>query len=87
MTTTNKEKAGMVSDLQVAFEQKAITLMDNDIQTNELSAYSFEYNAGTGTLTYNAPSGLHDDCCIALMYAWRCRKEMAGSMYSFSIRR
>lgn len=87
MTTTNKEKAGMVSDLQVAFEQKAITLMDNDIQTNELAAYSFDYNTKTGFVTYNAPSGLHDDCCMALMYAWRCRKEMAGSMYSFSIRR
>ena len=35
---------------------------------NELNAYSYKINA-TGTISFNAPNGLFDDCVISLMLA------------------
>lgn len=68
--TSNKSKNDIVSQLQVAFEQQTIEILDNDKQERELSYYAAEYNIKTKTLTYNAPNGLNDDICIALMLAY-----------------
>ena len=67
--TTNDSKARLVSQLQVAFEQKQITLMDNEKQTAELSMYEASYNMKTGNVSYNAPNGGNDDIVISLMLA------------------
>lgn len=72
-TTTNQSKARLVSQLQVAFEQQQITLIDNDKQSAELSMYEAKYNMKTGNISYNAPVGGHDDICIALMLSWECK--------------
>lgn len=69
-TTTNKSKTDMVSHLQVAFEQKNISLLPDELQQNELSYYQANYNPKTMTVTYNAPLGLHDDTVIALGLSW-----------------
>lgn len=68
--TTNKSKNDIVTQLQVAFEQKKIGILDDDKQLRELSYYAAEYNIKTKTLTYNAPNGLNDDICIALMLSY-----------------
>ena len=68
--TTNKSKNDLVAQLQVAFEQREIEILDNERQSLELGSYSADYNPKTHTITYNAPNGLHDDMCIALMLAW-----------------
>ena len=73
-TTTNESKARLVSQLQVAFEQKQITLLDNDKQTAELSMYEASYNLKTGNVSYNAPNGGHDDIVIGLMLALESKR-------------
>lgn len=73
--TTNTSKADMVSSLQVAFEQKQITLLPDEEQARELSIYEADYNYKTKNITYNAPKGHHDDRVIALMLSWSAYKE------------
>lgn len=70
--TTNQSKTDGVKHLQVAFEQKTISLLPDERQQNELSYYEATYNAKTGNVSYNAPRGLHDDTVIALMLSWEC---------------
>ena len=82
--TTNESKARIVNSLQVAFEQQQVTLLDDDKQTAELSMYEASYNMKTGNVSYNAPSGGHDDICIALMLALECKnKSKKTGQYSF----
>lgn len=73
-TTTNSSKAEIVSHLQVAFEQEEIEILDDEKQLRELGYYAAEYNPKTKNVTYNAPQGLHDDICIALMLSWDAYK-------------
>lgn len=75
VTTTNTNKSEMVANMQVAFQNREICLMDNEIQLNEIASYEAEYNPKTKNITYNAPLGLHDDTVMALMYAWKAYKE------------
>lgn len=84
-TTTNASKIKLINQLQVAFEQKQIKILDDDKQTNELSIY--EAKVGTnGTVTYNAPTGCNDDTVIALMLSLEAknRKNKIGKYnYTF----
>lgn len=75
VTTTNTNKSDMVAQLQVAFQNKEIHILDNDIQTNEIASYEAVYNPKTRNIIYNAPLGLHDDTVMALMYAYKALKE------------
>jgi hypothetical protein len=66
---TNVSKAQLIQRLIVAVEQRQIgwpaawtTL------TDEMKRYEYEITAN-GNITYNAPSGYHDDCVIALALA------------------
>lgn len=82
--TTNDSKARLVSQLQVAFEQKQITLIDDEKQTAELSMYEASYNMKTGNVSYNAPNGGNDDICIGLMLALESKiTAMKTGQYSF----
>lgn len=82
--TTNESKARLVSQLQVAFEQKKITIIDDEKQTAELSMYEASYNIKTGNVSYNAPNGGHDDLCIALMLALESKRATNKTgQYSF----
>lgn len=82
--TTNDSKSRLVSQLQVAFEQKKISILDDDKQTAELSMYEATYNMKTGNVSYNAPAGGNDDICIALMLAWESKiNTMKTGTYSF----
>lgn len=73
-TTTNESKARLVSQLQVAFEQQQIILIDDKKQSAELSMYEATYNMKTGNVSYNAPAGGNDDICIGLMLSWECMR-------------
>ena len=66
VTTTNTSKVDMVSLLQVAFENKDISIMNEEKQLRELGMYECQFNQRTKTVTYNAPQGHHDDTVIAL---------------------
>jgi len=68
-TTTNQSKARLVNQMQVALEQKNITLLDDPALIAQLSAYEATYNPKTNIVTYNATAGMHDDNCISAMLA------------------
>lgn len=57
-------KQQVIDTLVMAFENQTIQILDNPIQTAELSAYEYELT-GSGAFRYNAPSGQHDDIVIA----------------------
>jgi hypothetical protein len=67
---SNSSKSEMVTELMTAFESEAIKIPDWNVLIAELEAYEVTQNA-SGTLSYNAPSGLHDDAVCALMLANR----------------
>ena len=67
--TTNNEKVRLVNQLQVALEQKDVTIADDRGLTTQLAAYEATYNPKTNNVSYNAPQGLHDDNCISTMLA------------------
>lgn len=72
--TTNKSKNDLVTQLQVAFEQGKIEILNEKQQLSELSTYTAEYNLKTKNISYNAPLGLKDDICIAVMLAYDAYK-------------
>lgn len=72
--TTNQSKNAIVQNLQIAFEQKEIEILEDEKQIRELATYTAEYNAKTRNVSYNAPNGLHDDICIAMMLAYDAYK-------------
>ena len=73
-STTNATKIKIINQLQVAFEQRQIAILDDVQQTNELSMYEAKVGQN-GTITYNAPNGLNDDTVIALMLALEAKRK------------
>lgn len=71
VTTTNTTKNEMVTELQIAFENKSISILPDDKQYRELSCYSAEYNFKTHNVSYNAPIGMNDDTVMALMLSYK----------------
>lgn len=82
-TTSNSSKAELVSDLQVAFQEGKITILDNDKQLRQLSTFSAEYNPKTKVVTYNAPRGLNDDRVMGLMLSYRGYKEKQSTGFYY----
>lgn len=68
-TTTAATKHEIISALELAMDQKAITLLNDEVLKGELSAYEKIERAG-GLPAYSAPDGLHDDTVIATALAW-----------------
>ena len=68
----NAEKVRLINRLQVDFEQHTITLLDDEKQTNELSAYECQVKSNK-SITFNAPIGGNDDTVMALMFAEEAR--------------
>ena len=67
--TTNASKGAAIDALALAFETGELTLIPDPVLLSELESYEME-RTQTGLYRYNAPSGLHDDCVIALALAW-----------------
>jgi phage FluMu gp28-like protein len=66
---TSESKGKLIEALMIAFEQNKITIIDDQTQRNELDIYEYTMNR-SGSVSYNAPEGYHDDCVIALALAW-----------------
>lgn len=73
--TSNTSKNDIVTNLQVAFENKSIEICDDSHQSAELGIFEMQYNVKTRTITFSAPQGLHDDTCMALAFAWRAYQQ------------
>ena len=65
----------LMEGLSLAIQTQTIRYPDNEI-VNELSSFAFEYTK-TG-VRYSAPSGLHDDCVMALALAVKGINNVAG---------
>jgi len=59
----------MINNLALAIERRELSLMDIDVQTNELIGYEYQ-RTKTGRLTMGAPGKRHDDTVVALALAW-----------------
>ncbi len=70
---TNQAKTELIQRLIVATEQRQISWPAAwNLLTNELKRYEYAVTSN-GTITYNAPSGVHDGCVIALALANKAR--------------
>lgn len=66
---TNISKRQIIEALSMAIERAEISFPEEPDLINELSTFTFE-QLPSGMIRYNAPSGLHDDCVIALALAY-----------------
>ena len=73
---TQDSKKRLIQSLMISIEQRKIQLLDEPVQTNELQIFEYQMNP-SGTVTYSAPEGYHDDCVIALALANWLRENQA----------
>lgn len=82
--TSNKSKQDLVTTLQIAFENRYITILDEPILLNELRRYEAEINPKTKSISYNG-KGAHDDRVMSLMFAyWAYKKSLGAFEIRFS---
>lgn len=82
---TNKSKQDLVTTLQLALENKDITLMRDDEQLNQLRSYEAKINPRTKTISYNGKAGINDDIVIGIMLAYYSYKQRLGN-YSITFK-
>ena len=74
VNTSNTNKNSMVANMQVALENKEVTLLDDDKQKREFGYFTATYNPKTRNVSYAAPVGLHDDTVMATLFAYDAYK-------------
>lgn len=74
--TTSASKQIVIRDLQAAFEAGDITIPDNPILISELLSFESK-RSPSGSFSYSAPEGMHDDCVMSLALAWHGAKQPA----------
>lgn len=72
--TTNDSKERLINAVQVAIQNKDIQLLSDNCLQVELDMYEMKVT-NNGKHTYNAHSGYHDDCVIAMLLAYDCIKK------------
>ena len=70
-TTTNESKEKLINNFQVAMQNDNVTILDNQTLRIQMDMYEMKVNQN-GKRTYNAASGYHDDCIIAMLLAFNC---------------
>jgi len=68
-TTTSATKQAIIQSLQSAFENGLIRVLDEPVLIGELLSFESKRNA-SGSFSYSAPDGMHDDCVMSLAIAW-----------------
>lgn len=68
-TTTNATKQAVITGLQSAFEHGEIRIPNDPVMIGELLSFEAKRNA-SGSFSYSAPEGLHDDCVMSLAIGW-----------------
>ena len=77
--TTNSSKQELITNLQIAFENGYITIIDDLVLLNELKRFQATINANTKKITYNGAAGQHDDTVMSLAFAYWAYKKSLGS--------
>jgi phage terminase large subunit-like protein len=67
--TTSATKQGIIQNLQSAFENGQILVLDDPVLIGELLSFESKRNA-SGSFSYSAPNGMHDDTVMSLAFAW-----------------
>jgi hypothetical protein len=76
--TSNKSKQEIIEGLVLDLNESALTLPSEELFPPllfELSVYEYSYSPKTRSITFNAPSGLHDDVVMSLAIANYHRKQ------------
>jgi phage terminase large subunit-like protein len=68
-TTTSATKQSIIQNLQAAFENGQIRILNNPMLIGELLSFESKRNA-SGGFSYSAPDGMNDDCVMSLAIAW-----------------
>lgn len=68
-TTTSATKQTVIQNLQSAFEHGEIAVINDPILIGELLSFESKRNP-SGSFSYSAPEGMHDDCVMSLAIAW-----------------
>jgi len=68
-TTTSATKQSIIQNLQAAFENGQIRIINNPVLIGELLSFESKRNA-SGGFSYSAPDGMNDDCVMSLAIAW-----------------
>jgi len=66
--TTSSSKRQIIDRLAISIEQRKVSFPDIPRLVNELEIFEFA-TSQTGTTRFNAPTGAHDDCVMALALA------------------
>lgn len=82
--TTNASKINAVEGLVLAFEQRDITIVPDQILINELQTFE-SGKTPSGLTSYGAPAGMHDDCVMALAIAWSGIQNYSQSILAFAV--
>lgn len=69
--TTNDSKERLINNFQVAMQNNKVQILDDAVLRTEMDMYEMKVNQN-GKRTYNAASGYHDDCIIAMLLAFNC---------------
>jgi hypothetical protein len=67
-TTTAASKHEVITALELAFDKKEITVLNDPVLIAELNSYERRERAGLPQ--YGGPMGMHDDTVMALAFAW-----------------
>ena len=67
--TTNKSKKDLVTQLQLAFENRTVKIQNNEELITELGAYEMQITK-SGAISFNGRVGVHDDMVIATMLSY-----------------
>lgn len=70
-TTTNESKERLINNFQVAQQNKTVQILEDSCLLTEMDMYEMK-TTSNGKRTYNAHSGYHDDCVIAMLLAFDC---------------
>ena len=73
-TTTSATKQAIIQNLQAAFENGQILVLDEPVLVGELLSFESKRNP-SGGFSYSAPDGMHDDCVMSLAIAWSGMQE------------
>lgn len=78
---TSITKQQLIEGLASAINQNKVSLLSGAMQ-DEAESFEFEYH--NGRVSYNAPSGSHDDCVNSLALAWDCKLHNPQAVWAFA---
>lgn len=70
-TTTNESKERLINNFQVLQQNKQVQILDSQTLRVQMDMYEMKVT-NNNRRTYNAASGYHDDCIIAMLLALDC---------------